>query len=294
MINRIPSVPEQKWQFLEQLVSRLSRLDDMTAIVLGGSYASGKQHDASDLDIGLYYEEAKPFSIGEIRRIAEGISINGTATVTEFYEWGAWVNGGAWIHTLQGKVDFLYRNLDQVQRTLKEAHEGVGYRDFDQQPPYGFWSVIYLAETQTCIPLYDPKQVIDGLKRQVERYPLLLKSKIVSERLWGSEFTLMHARTFAEQGDIYNTAGCLSRVASDLTQALFALNERYFLSDKKVMEGVAAFPLLPIEYCKNISQILARPGASRRELTETVNRLEQVWHRVVLLAGDLYHAKFRA
>jgi hypothetical protein len=35
--------------------------------------------------------------------------------VTGTYEWGPWVNGGAWIQTSAGKVDFLYKNLDQVR-----------------------------------------------------------------------------------------------------------------------------------------------------------------------------------
>jgi hypothetical protein len=78
--------------------------------------------------------------------------------VTGFYVWGAWVNGGGWIHTPSVKVDFLYRNLDQVQRTINEAEQGSIQHDFDQQPAYGFYSVIYLAETKICLPLYDPQR----------------------------------------------------------------------------------------------------------------------------------------
>lgn len=40
------------------------------------------------------------------------------------------------------------------------------------------------------------------------------------------------ARGFAAQGDIYNTVGCLTRTATNLTQALFALNRCYYMSDK--------------------------------------------------------------
>ena len=78
-------------------------------------------------------------------------------TVTGFYEWGAWVNGGAWIHNPVCKVDFLYRNLDQVKRTIDDAKRGILHHDYAQQPAYGFYSVIYLAETQICLPLYDPQ-----------------------------------------------------------------------------------------------------------------------------------------
>jgi len=286
-------IPEQKRFLLDQLVLQLSKIPGMAAIVLGGSYASGNQQDKSDLDIGLYYFEDRPFPIDQVRQIAISISIQSTPMVTNFYEWGAWVNGGAWIHTEQGKVDFLYRNHDQVQRTIMEAHQGITHHDYDQQPTHGFYSVIYLAETQICIPLYDPDQIIANLKRQVETYPPMLKQKIIIDSLWGAEFTLLFARDFANQGDVYNTVGCLTRIVSNLTQALFALNERYFIRDKKVMDVVAAFNTLPAGYVQQINYILASPGITAQELTRTVDSLYQTWQSVVLLTDDLYQPKFR-
>ncbi len=293
MIENIPHLPEQKGQLLEQLVEQLARVDGMAAIVLGGSYASGTHHETSDMDIGLYYAEAKPFSIANIQRIAEGVSVNGKATVTGFYEWGAWVNGGAWIHTPQSKVDFLYRNLDHVQRTIAEAQQGISRHDYDQQPTYGFYSVIYLAETQICTPLYDPDRLIAQLKRQVEVYPPKLKQKIIQDSLWAAEFTLLHARGFAAQGDVYNTVGCLTRVASNITQALFALNERYFIRDKQVLDTMAGFPNLPPGYIQQINRILACPGSTTQELTRSVGDLEQAWRSVVALNGIQYEPEFQ-
>ena len=293
MIDKVLNLPEQKQLLLAWLVEQLSRITGISAIVLGGSYASGTHHEASDIDIGLYYFEAKPFSIADIRRIAEEVSVTGMATVTEFYEWGAWVNGGAWIHTPQGKVDFLYRNVDQIQKTITEAQQGISHHDYDQQPTYGFYSVIYLAETQICIPLYDPGLLIAKLKRSVEVYPLKLQQKIIADSLWAAEFTLLHARSFATQGDIYNTVGCLTRVASNITQALFALNGRYFIRDKKVLDMVAQFSNLPSGYIQEINRILACPGSTAQELTKTVSDLEQAWHNVVSLAGVNYEPKFQ-
>ncbi|HET9911521.1 MAG TPA: nucleotidyltransferase domain-containing protein [Anaerolineales bacterium] len=293
MIDIVPNLPEQKRLLLERLVEQLHEIDGVSAIVLGGSYASGTHHETSDMDIGLYYSEARPFSIAEIRRIADDVSINGAATVTGFYEWGAWVNGGAWIHTSQGKFDFLYRNLDHIQRTIAEAQQGISHHDYDQQPTYGFYSVIYLAETQICIPLYDPELLIAKLKRAVETYPPKLKQKIITDSLWSAEFSLLHARGFAAQGDVYNTVGCLTRVVSNITQALFALNERYFIRDKKVLDVVAGFPDLPAGYIPQINHILACPGSTAQELTKTVSDLERAWHSVVLLPGVDYEPKFR-
>jgi hypothetical protein len=130
------SLPSEKRLLLESLVLSLSRVPHMQAVVLGGSYASGTQHSASDLDIGLYYLESEPFSVDAIREVAAGISRAGTQpTVTGFYEWGAWVNGGAWIETNAGKVDFLSdKKVMQVAR-LEAAWQGVAALAGDSYQP---------------------------------------------------------------------------------------------------------------------------------------------------------------
>jgi predicted nucleotidyltransferase len=292
-LNIPTSVPKEKQIFLAQLVGILAKVPSVAAVVLGGSYASGMQHRASDLDIGLYYFEDEPFSVEDIRRIAKGISRPGSLpTVTGFYEWGPWVNGGAWIETEVGKVDFLYRNLEQVQKTIQEAHQGILQHDYDQQPTTGFYSVGYLAETQICVPLYDPGLRIAELKKQVEIYPPKLKQKIILDSLWGAEFTLNYARAFAEKADIYNTVGCLTRAAAHLTQTLFAINEKYFLSDKKVMEAIASFEILPADYAKQMLGILACPGETRTDLNRTVAGLDVLWQNVRALVGEVYQPKF--
>lgn len=293
MLENLKNIPDHKRQVLDILVSQLSGVAGMAAVVLGGSYASGTQHDGSDLDIGLYYAEDNPFSIDDIRRIAAGAAVDQNPTVTDFYEWGRWVNGGAWIHTPQGKVDFLYRNLDQIQRTLDDARQGVTQHDYEQQPAYGFYSVIYLAETQICISLYDPDSLILGLKQQVQVYPPRLKQTIIVDSLWSAEFTLVHARGFSVQGDVYNTVGCLARAAANLTQALFAMNERYFLRDKMVMGTIAGFPIIPPAYVQQVNRILAHPGLSAQELSCSVDAMHRIWLAVTGLAGDLYQPKFQ-
>ncbi len=287
------TIPEAKRSLLRELVAQLRVIPGVAAIVLGGSYAAGAHHAASDLDVGLYYWEANPFAIPAIKAIASRLSVQGTPTVTGFYEWGAWVNGGAWIQTAQGKVDFLYRNLDHLQHTIIEAHQGITHHDDNQQPTHGFYSVIYLAETQICLPLYDPTGVMAVLKARVATYPPPLKAKIVGDCLWAAEFILLFARDYAAKGEIYNTVGCLTRITANLTQALFALNERYFLRDKAVMTTIATFPLLPAGYCEEINAMLAHPGSTAAELTQTVQQLAQSWREVVALADNLYQPKFQ-
>jgi predicted nucleotidyltransferase len=286
--EKIQHLPDEKISLLLQIVDKLKLVEGVEAVVLGGSYATKQQHAGSDMDIGIYYREAEPFDLNEIREIAESISVDKAPTVTGFYEWGEWVNGGAWIQTQAGKVDFLYRNVDQIQRTINEAQHGITHHDFDQQPAYGFYSIIYLAELKVCIPLYDPDGVINGLKSQVLAYPQKLKEKTISDCLWAAEFTLLHARGFAQKGEIYNTAGCLTRAASNLTQVLFALNERYFIRDKQVMKELDNIAIIPEGYTKDIESILANIGSDPQALSNSVEKMWQTWERVKSLPGINY------
>src|SRR5579863_2140448 len=116
-LHDISPPPHDKRALLAKVVDRLRDVRGVGAIVLGGSWARGVARPESDLDVGLYYEPEQAFSVAEIRAIAEEFSWSGSKpTVTGFYEWGPWVNGGAWIQTTAGKLDFLYCNITQVRQ----------------------------------------------------------------------------------------------------------------------------------------------------------------------------------
>jgi hypothetical protein len=285
------TIPPVKQALLQQVVDELSQLSEIVAVALGGSYARGAERPDSDLDVGIYYAEARPFAIAEIRRIASQLAPNASPTVTDFYEWGRWVNGGAWINTPSGKVDFLYRNLDQVERTIREAQQGILHYDYLQQPPYGFPSIIYLAETSICVPLYDPEARIAALKEQVATYSPRLQESLIGW-LGIAEFSLLHAYSFAQNGDVYNTTGCLTRIAAVLTQVLFALNQSYFISDKGALDAITTFAVAPQNYKEQISILLAHPGYSATELTQSVTAMHSLWQEVVTLTGGRYQPRF--
>jgi hypothetical protein len=176
VLNFPLNVPAEKLRTLNAIADALQNVSNVVAVVLGGSYARGLARPDSDIDIGIYYREAFPFSVAQVRSVAERFcTVGSVPIVTGTYEWGLWVNGGAWIQTPVGKVDFLYRNLDQVQRVVEEGRQGIWHHDYDQQPPYGFRSVVYFGETFICVPLHDQEGEIARLKKSVSEYPAPLK-----------------------------------------------------------------------------------------------------------------------
>ena len=125
------------------LVAAVARVDGIAAIVLGGSHARGRATPSSDIDIGLFYHEDRPLSIEGLRRIVAEFDPRPEARATDLWEWGPWVNGGAWVAVDGFRIDLLYRCVEQVERTkqLEEeleariaagATESAERRDADQ------------------------------------------------------------------------------------------------------------------------------------------------------------------
>jgi hypothetical protein len=295
-MDGLPDLPSSlsadQRRVLADVVTGLRSVRFVSAIVLGGSHALGTANAHSDLDIGVYYSQVAPFSIEDIRKVVRYVTHRNDSVVTGFYEWGRWVNGGAWINVGPAKVDLLYRNIDQVEHAIIEARKGIWHEDFDQQPTYGFRSVTYLAEIDCCIPLYDLHGRIAALKKQVALYPTALKHTIVSDMLWSVEFTLVHARDFARKRDIYNTVGCLTRIANYLTHALFALNETYYLNDKHALGFIDQFREKPKAFHQTLETVLAKPGDTTAALTAAVDQFADLWNDVTLIAADLYKPKY--
>src|SRR4029077_5818328 len=161
----------------------------------------------SDIDLGLLYADAAPFSIQSVRELAESVNDTPGPVVTDFYGWGPWVNGGAWLTIGGQRVDFLYRSLEHLERVIAEAQAGRYEVHYLQQPPFGFFSATYLGEIAVCVPLFDPTARLDALKRGVASYPEALRQAVVRDYLFMAEFTLvMFAPKYAARSDTYGTA----------------------------------------------------------------------------------------
>lgn len=283
----------QQGELVSSLAKQLRTIPGVKVIVLGGSHARGRAQPESDIDLYLFYSEADPFSIQSIRELAEVVNDTPGPVVTDFYGWGPWVNGGAWLTIGGQRVDFLYRNLEHLQRVIAEAEAGRYELHYAQQPPFGFFSGAYLGEIAVCIPLFDPETQLDLLKRRVADYPEALRRAVVQDYLWQTELGLAaFAPKFAGRAGAYGTAACLARAVHQLLLVLFALNRKYLMDDKTALAEVADFERAPREFGRRVQETLGHLGASPEELGTAVESIVQLFQETVELAEGLYQARF--
>src|SRR5579884_990419 len=280
-------------ELVSSLAQRLGAMRGIKAVVLAGSYARGRAQTGSDIDLGLLYSETAPFSIQSVRELAEAVNDTADPVVTDFYQWGPWVNGGAWLTIGGQRVDFLYRSLEHLKRVIAEAEAGRYEVHYLQQPPFGFFSGIYLGEIAACIPLFDPEAQVELLKRRVADYPEALRRTVIQDYLFMAEFTLTaFAPKFAARSDAYGTAACLTRAVNELALALFALNRKYPINDKTVLAEVAEFEHAPPEFGPRVQRTFAQLGTSAKELVAAVQCVTQLFREIVALTDGLYDPRF--
>ncbi len=71
-----------------------------------------------------------------------------------------------------------------------------------------------------------------------------------------------------------------------MVQALFALNERYFINEKVAVKLIDTFPLHPDHFSEQVSDLLAHSGASPDELNTTVQQFELLLQTVSALCDN--------
>ena len=268
--------PGEGWRrlradWLRPLVDELGALPGVEAVVLGGSHARGRAQLGSDVDLGLLYRDTRPIEVGALRTLSARWNDAADPVVTDLYEWGPWVNGGAWLTLRSQRVDLLYRSIDRVEQTIAEARAGRHEVHFAQQPPFGFWSATLLGECACALPLRDPAGHTERLRREVAAYPEALRRAVLRDTQASVAFTLgAFAGKFAARGDVWGTVSCLARCVWQLGLALFALDHCYLVNDKTLLDEIDGFALAPAAFRARADGVLSAPGRTPEELGAAV------------------------
>jgi predicted nucleotidyltransferase len=259
---------------VQSIADQLAQIDGVVAVVLGGSWARGTAQSGSDVDIGIYYRLKRPPALAALRQLAQQLDDSHQFDlVTDFGEWGPWINGGGWL-TIQGQsVDWLYRDLGKVEAVIDACCAGRPTLDHQPGHPHGFHNHIYLGEIFYCRPLHDPDGMVAALKEWITPYPPLLKHALIRTYLWQADFALRVARKATGRSDVFYVAGCLFQCVACLIQVLYALNERFFVNEKGAVVEIDSFALRPAEWKEVAQSVLSAPGTTPDTLGFSIERL---------------------
>lgn len=261
----------------QEIAGRLSEVPGVVAVALGGSWARGEAHPDSDVDLGVYYRSDDPPALKDLRRLAQDLDDRRLPDlVTEIGEWGPWINGGGWLRVEGRPVDWLYRDADKVATIIGRCASGETACHYQPGHPHGFNEHIYLGEVHHCRALHDPTGLLRQMKSAVATYSPKLKSAIVQRYLWEAGFSLETARKPAARGEAFYVSGCLFRGVACMTQALFAVNERYLLNEKGSVRAVDSFAVGPEGFGETASELLGCAGRDAESLTESLSRYEEL------------------
>ena len=258
-------------QILAQVVARVAKIDGIAAIVLGGSRARGTADDRSDIDLGIYYDGAYPFSTPALGAAARELDDrHADGLVTSFGEWGPGVNGGGWLEIRGNHVDFLYREIGAVREAIEDCINGRVRSVYQLGHPLGFQMQIYAGEIHVCRPLFAASDAISELKSIVHEYPAKLRNAAISKHLFDAEFEISIAAKPAQRADVMYVAGCLFRAAGFMTLVLYALNRRFFLNEKGALAESRQFEIKPARFHDSVASVLASVGATPAQLSASV------------------------
>jgi predicted nucleotidyltransferase len=264
-------------ELVTTIVEQLQQIKGIEGVVLGGSRARGTHTPQSDIDLGLYYRASDPLDLNALRQLAMELDDSHRHDViTDFGEWGPWINGGGWLKIQGMAVDFLYREVEKVSSIIASCCAGEVQIAYQPGHPHAFLSSVYMAEIALCHILWDPYGTLAQLKSQTVPYPLALKQALMERFFWEAGFSLSIASKGISRNDVSYVAGCCFRCISCLMQTLFALNERYWMNEKGAVALAQAFPLCPMQLEARINEVFAHLAPETARLASAVQLLEEL------------------
>jgi hypothetical protein len=231
-------------QRLRDLAEGLAEVPGVSAVALGGSRARGEHTATSDVDLGLYYRP--PLDVRALENVAKQVA-GADARVTAPGEWGPWVDGGAWLCIEGTAVDWLYRDLDRVDRSVRAAREGRFAWHFQVGHPLGVPDFLYAAEVALAMVLVDPSGELRGLQETTRPYPPRLRNAVVAG-LWEAGFCLENARKAVSRADGAYVCGCLFRAILLCAHALLAHAGRWVVNEKGAVSAAGRLPDSPSDF----------------------------------------------
>jgi hypothetical protein len=256
---------------LQEMADDLLGVEGVSAIALGGSRARGTHRSDSDFDLGVYYEgrlDRDALSKLATQWAAEPVPVASPG------EWGAWVDGGAWLDVDGTAVDWIFRDRRRVADQCERARRGEFA--FHAQPghPLGFLDVSYAGEVATCVPLRDDLAILAELAERVSPYPEPLRAALLGN-LWQVDFLLDGAEKGARVPDVAYVTLCLTTAAMFAAHGWHALAGDWVTNEKSLVPSVARLHVDARGFSDTVASILGSVGTTPPELHDSIAAMRE-------------------
>lgn len=265
---------DQKIQTIVELLKETT--EGKCAIALAGAHAKGTADAASDIDLYIFAERAKPRAhrLELIQRVAD----QGAALWVDDFDSAPWGGGMDFIY--QGTpVEVVGRTLARMDLIVGECLEGK----FEIIPATwtsnGYYTFIYLCELSFIQPVWDPDGILAAYQQKAAVYPEPLRRAIL-ETFMGRAGTWMdnfHYESAVRRGDMLFTAPIVLHTVMDMVQVVFALNRVYFTGDKKLEAALANMPYCPDALRPQKLEILLATARDPVHLERQRHLLREAW-----------------
>ncbi len=251
------SAVQRKIDELVQII--LQTVEGTCAIALAGAHAKGAADGASDIDLYIYAEGAKPAE--ERRSVIAAAADKGTPFwVDESFESNPW--GGSMDFQYRGTpVEATARTLDYTRRIVADCLEGRYQIIPATWTSNGYYTFIHLCELGFIKPIHDPDGVLAQLQEQARVYPPKLKKAICQDFLGRASTWLwnFHYDSAISRQDLLFCAPIVQHTVLDMVQVIFALNECYFTGDKKLETALKSMEYCPAALLEQLEFLLTTP-----------------------------------
>ena len=246
------------WTLARKVADGLAAVDGIIAVALGGSWARGEAGLDADVDLLLYYDDARRPRVEDLRRLARALNSHHTdEMVTDLWARGPFVNGGAWLYVDGQRVEWHYRDLDRVALALEQAEHGSVTSHYQPGYPHGFFSNYLLGEAYYAKVLYDPEARLQALKSCLVPFPESLKHALIRTFSEEADLSLFAAQKAAASTDTFYAAGCLFRCVACLVQVLAAYNEIHLAGERGAVGVIMQSPHRPPGFEMIVEDVLA-------------------------------------
>jgi hypothetical protein len=159
-------------------------------------------------------------------------------------------------------VETVIRSMAVTRSVVEDCVEGRFTITPASWTTNGYYSYIYLAEFGFLKPIDDATGYIDACRKLITPFPPKLKAAIVRTfyargSMWLYNF---HYDSAIARADVLFTAGLVKNMIYDLTQVIFALNETYFVGDKRLAQQLSAQSFCPSELLSQLPLLLSAPA----------------------------------